>query len=116
MLRHRVAAAATVPVRVLYSSRTIEDVIYREELARLAADHEVDVRLTLTRGQPDGWRGYRRRIDRELLQEFAWPSDDRPLVYVCGPTALVEVVASNLVQLGHDSGLIKTERFGPTGP
>ena len=116
MLRHRAAAAGTVPVRVLYSSRTIEDVIYREELARLAAADEVDVRFTLTRGQPDGWRGYRRRIDRELLQEFAWPSEDRPLVYVCGPTALVEVVASNLVQLGHDPGLIKTERFGPTGP
>jgi ferredoxin-NADP reductase len=115
MLRHRAAVDSTVPVRVLYSSRTLDEVIYREELTRLAAD-DVDVRFTLTRGQPDGWRGYRRRIDRELLREFAWEPEARPLVYLCGPTALVEVAADNLVQLGHDPGLIKTERFGPTGP
>ncbi len=115
MLRHRAAVDSDVPVRVLYSARTIADVIYREELAQLAAVDEVDVQFTLTRAQPDGWRGYRRRIDRELLHEFVWAPEDRPLVYVCGPTALVEVAADGLVQLGHDPGLIKTERFGPTG-
>ena len=52
---------------------------------------------------------------QELLRDIAWPSEERPLVYVCGPTAFVEVAASVLVQLGHDAGRIKTERFGPTG-
>jgi ferredoxin-NADP reductase len=115
MLRHRAAAESSVPVRLLYSSRTMDDVIYREELAGLAAAGGVDVRFTLTRGQPDGWDGYRRRIDRELLREVVWEPESRPLVYVCGPTALVEVAADSLVQLGHDPGLVKTERFGPTG-
>jgi ferredoxin-NADP reductase len=40
---------------------------------------------------------------------------ERSLVYVCGPTAFVEVAASGLVELGHDAERIKTERFGPTG-
>jgi ferredoxin-NADP reductase len=111
MLRHRAAAGSSVPARLLYSARTLDDVIYRDELEGL---DDVDVRLTLTRGWPDGWTGYRRRIDRELLEEIAWPRDERPLVYVCGPTAFVEVAATMLVELGHDSGRIKTERFGPS--
>jgi ferredoxin-NADP reductase len=115
MLRHRTAVESTVPVRLLYSSKSLDGVIYRDELDRLAADDEVDVRFTLTREQPEGWQGYRRRIDQDLLREIAWPPDERPLVYVCGPTAFVEVAATALVQLGHEPGRIKTERFGPTG-
>jgi ferredoxin-NADP reductase len=113
MLRHRAAAGSSVPARLLYSARTLDDVIYRDELERLG-DDDVDVRFTLTRGWPDGWTGYRRRIDRELLEEVAWPPDERPLVYICGPTAFVEVAATTLVELGHDAGRIKTERFGPS--
>ena len=112
MLRHRAAADSTVPVRLLYSARTLNEVIYRDELVRISAFDEVDVRFTLTREWPEGWRGYRRRIDREMLAEVAWPADERPLVYVCGPTAFVEVAASTLVDLGHEPGRIKTERFG----
>jgi ferredoxin-NADP reductase len=115
MLRHRAAAESKVPVRLLYSSRTLADVIYHDELERLAADDEVDIRFTLTRDSPEGWLGYRRRIDREILEDVAWSPDDRPLAYVCGPTALVEAVASTLVELGHDASRIKTERFGPSG-
>ncbi len=115
MLRHRAAVQSTVPVRLLYSARTLDDVIYREELAHDAAGGGADIRFTLTRAQPEGWSGYRRRIDRELLADVAWPPEERPLVYVCGPTAFVEVAASTLVDLGHDAGRIKTERFGPTG-
>jgi ferredoxin-NADP reductase len=115
ILRHRSAIESTVPVRLLYSSRSLDEVVYRDELDRLAAGDGIDVRFTLTREQPEGWQGYRRRIDEELLREIAWPPDERPLVYVCGPTAFVEVAATALVQLGHEPGRIKTERFGPTG-
>ena len=115
MLRHRAAAESKVPVRLLYSSRTLADVIYHDELERLAADDEVDIRFTLTRDSPEGWLGYRHRIDREILEDVAWSPDDRPLTYVCGPTALVEAVASTLVELGHEASRIKTERFGPSG-
>jgi ferredoxin-NADP reductase len=115
MLRHHTAIDSTVPVRLLYSAKTVADVIYRDELERAGAADEVDIRFTLTRAWPEDWRGYRRRIDRAMLEEVAWPPRDQPLVYACGPTAFVEVAASTLVGLGHNAGRIKTERFGPTG-
>ncbi|MGH8915033.1 MAG: ferredoxin reductase [Acidimicrobiia bacterium] len=113
MLRHRAAVGSTVPARLLYSSRALDDVVYREELA--SPGEGVDVRLTLTRNQPEGWQGYGRRIDAELLSEVAWPTTANPEIYVCGPTAFVEVAADCLVDLGYDMESIRTERFGPTG-
>jgi ferredoxin-NADP reductase len=115
MLRHHRAIESAVPARLLYSARSREDVVYHDELLRLAAEGEVDVRFTLTRDQPEGWQGYGRRVDRQLLRDVAWPVGDAPLVYVCGPTGFVEGAASILVELGHDPGRIRTERFGPTG-
>jgi ferredoxin-NADP reductase len=115
MLRHHRAVESAVPARLLYSDRTLDDLIYRDELARFNDDDGVDVHLTLTRGQPEGWRGYARRIDSELLDEVSWPPSEHPLIYVCGPTAFVETAASALVGLGHEPKRIRTERFGPTG-
>ncbi len=115
MLRHHRARRSTVPVRLLYSARTLADVIYREELEALAVAGAVDLRLVLTREQADGRRGRSRRIDRRLLEEAAWPPTARPLVYVCGPTGFVEAVAQALVDLGHDPARVRTERFGATG-
>jgi ferredoxin-NADP reductase len=116
MVRHRAAIGSRVPARLLYSSREWEDVIYRDELERLAAANDgLEVIHTLTRDQPAGWSGYRRRIDQEMLREVAWAAADEPLTFVCGPTRLVEAVASDLVALGHAPVRIKTERFGPSG-
>jgi ferredoxin-NADP reductase len=116
MLRHRAARGSRVPTRLLYSSRTFEDVIYREELDRLAGQKDgPEVFHTLTRARPAGWTGYSRRIDREMLAEIAWAPERRPLCFVCGPTPLVEAVAGALVELGSPPDRVKTERFGPTG-
>jgi ferredoxin-NADP reductase len=124
MLRHRAIALATsgagarhgVPARLLYSSRRWDEVIYREELARLVEDDPtLEVAFTLTREPPQGWTGFRRRIDRMMLAEVAWPPAERPHAFVCGPTPLVEAVGAALVELGHDPARVKTERFGPTG-
>ncbi len=76
MLRHRAAVGSTVPTRLLYSSRSYADIIYRDELDRLdEADQMLEVVHTLTRAQPPGWTGYQRRIDTDMLREVAWPSD-----------------------------------------
>src|SRR6266545_4007022 len=116
MLRHRAAQHSAVPARLLYSSRAFEEIIYRQELAQLAAaDPTLMVTHTLTRQQPPDWTGYRRRIDRAMLAEVAWPPSEQPQAFVCGPTALVESVASALVDLGHEALRVKTERFGPSG-
>jgi ferredoxin-NADP reductase len=124
MLRHREAAPTKsgiearhrVPARILYSSRRWDEVIYRDELADLAKkDDTLEVVHTLTRGTPDGWKGFTRRIDRMMLAEVAWPATEKPQIFVCGPTPLVESAAASLVELGHQPALVKTERFGPTG-
>ncbi len=116
MLRHRAAVGSTVPTRLLYSSRSYADIIYRDELDRLdEADQMLEVVHTLTRAQPPGWTGYQRRIDTDMLREVAWPSDQYPLTFICGPTPFVETAAASLVTLGHETGRVKTERFGPTG-
>jgi ferredoxin-NADP reductase len=117
MLRHRAASGSSVRARLIYSSRAHEDIIYRDELARLvAAGDGLDVVHVLTRSQPAGWTGERRRIDVDMLTRLSFPPAERPLVYICGPTSLVETAARSLVTLGHDRKLIRTERFGPTGP
>ena len=115
MLRHRDAIGSAVPVRMLYSARSLPDVIYRDEIMRIAAQDGIDVSITLTRERPDGWHGYARRIDQDLLAEAGWPPGERPLVYICGPTAFVEAAAEELVAIGHEPGRIRTERFGGTG-
>ena len=112
MVRERAANGDDVPTQLLYSARTWEDVIYRDELERLTGDG-LDIVYTLTRAQPDGWTGYSRRVDRDLLAEVV--PEQLALAFVCGPTPFVEAVAQTLVELGHDPARVKTERFGPTG-
>ena len=114
MIRHRAAEGSTAPARLLYSSRTLADVIYREELERLNRDG-LTVVHTLTRSQPPGWTGYARRVDFEMLSEVGPGPQERPHIYVCGPTPFVEAAAEALVKLGHEPQTIKAERFGPTG-
>jgi ferredoxin-NADP reductase len=114
MLRHAIATQSTAVVRVLYSARSLDDVIYRDELMQIAARDHVDVRLALTRAWPDGWQGHRGRIDRALLRDIA-PPGEAPLVFICGPSGFVETAAGTLVELGHEATRIRTERFGPSG-
>jgi ferredoxin-NADP reductase len=113
MLRHRRRSGTDVAVRLLYSSRSVEDVIYRDELDEPADG--VEVFLTLTRSRPPGWTGFARRVDTALLRDVAWPVEREPLAFVCGPTSFVETVASGLVELGYSPARVKTERFGATG-
>jgi ferredoxin-NADP reductase len=116
MLRHRAAVGNGIPTRLLYSSRSPADAIYRAELDELAAaDDSLEIFHTFTRVQPVGWSGYRRRIDAEMLRDAGWPPASNPLAYICGPTSLVESAAAGLVATGHAPERIRTERFGPTG-
>jgi len=116
MLRHREKAKGNAPARLLFSSRTEMDIIYRTELDRLveAADG-LAVYHTLTREKPAGWKGFARRIDAAMMQEVAWQKEADPAVFICGPTSFVEAAAQLLVAMGYPPASIKTERFGATG-
>jgi ferredoxin-NADP reductase len=114
MLRHHAALHSATAMHLLYSARTLSDVIYREELAALVGPHRA-VTLTLTRESSPAWVGHRGRVDAELLGERGWHPSAQPHCYVCGPTPFVEAVADALVGLGHEAARVRTERFGPTG-
>jgi ferredoxin-NADP reductase len=111
MLRHRRSAHSHVEARLLVSARDPDDVLYANELATTGAA----LIFTYTRRAPDGWSGYTRRVDREMLAEVAYMPDQLARTYICGPTAFVETVADDLVALGHEAANIRTERFGATG-
>jgi ferredoxin-NADP reductase len=113
ILRQRLRTGSDVPARLLYSARTLPDVIYRDELGQ---HHDgVEVSYTLTRSQPPGWTGHTGRISADLLTGAAWPAAASPVAYVCGPTSFVETAAAALVGLGYPPERVKTERFGATG-
>ena len=119
ILRHRAAASAdgaAVRSALLYSVRELDDVIYRDELERMAEqDQNMDLSLTLTRKQPPDWTGNSRRVDAQMLREVIARLGTPALSYICGSTGFVESVAGLLVDEGLPPESIMTERFGPTG-
>jgi ferredoxin-NADP reductase len=116
MLRHRERRNGRAPALLLYSSRSLEDIIYRAELdAMPRRDSNLRIVNTSTRNPPEGWMGRRGRIDKALLAQEGFPPEQNPKIFVCGSTPFVEDVSRFLVELGHDPLTIKTERFGPSG-
>jgi ferredoxin-NADP reductase len=116
ILRSQTGASAMTPTRLLASARSWDELIYRDELEKLSGRlGSFEVVYTLTRSQPPGWSGYSRRIDKDLLGASTWPIEDIPLIFICGPTGFVETAAATMLDLGHQPGRIKTERFGPSG-
>jgi ferredoxin-NADP reductase len=115
MLRHRANQRSDVDARLLVSARSADDILYSEELAKLGEPGGAMIRRTLTRNAPDGWSGFRGRVDAEMLTAVGPGPAEHPRIFVCGPTAFVEHAADLLVALGHDPAAIHAERFGPTG-
>jgi ferredoxin-NADP reductase len=116
MVRTRIANGGTTPMRLVYSTRTPDTLLYGDELRRLAErEPRVNVELRYTRRAPEGWEGPVGRLDAAGLATLAWPPADRPACFVCGPTGFVEAVANLLVDQGYAPERIKTERFGPSG-
>jgi ferredoxin-NADP reductase len=115
IVRHWASGPRTVRPRLVYSARSLGDVIYRQELTEFADADGLDLRLALTREWPDDWQGQRGRVDRSLLETVAWPVSDDPIAYVCGPNGFVETVSHTLLAMGYPAEQIKTERFGPSG-
>ena len=116
MIRTRLALGSGAPMRLVYSTRGPDTLLYRDELGGLVGrDPALGLELVYTRSAPQGWRGPVGRLDGERLAELGLPPADRPVCFVCGPTGFVEAVADLLIDQGHDPRRIRTERFGPSG-
>jgi ferredoxin-NADP reductase len=105
MLRHRRRTMPELPMRLVYSVRSAEDVIYADELGD-------DALLTFTREPPEGWTGHTGRIDGPLIEDACF---DSGIAFTCGSTGFVETASQLLMEAGLPAGSIRTERFGPTG-
>jgi ferredoxin-NADP reductase len=131
MIRTHAQVKSQVPVRLIYSVRTPADVIYAAEIAERQRVSPLTATFLYTRsGPPEASapvqagpgqastgpvsRSYAGRLNARILAEAAFPPEENPAVYVCGPTGFVEAAADLLVAAGHDPGRVKTERFGPT--
>ncbi|WP_298240339.1 ferredoxin reductase [uncultured Bradyrhizobium sp.] len=116
MLRHRRALRVPIPASLIYSARSLDDIIYRDELDAMSySDADLRVIYALTREGPRDWNGHKGRVDEVLLAKNSFAREEDPLFFVCGPAGFVESISSMLVKLGFDPLAIKTERFGPSG-
>ena len=116
MIRWRAEAGSQADFRLLYSVRDPASVLYRDELRERADDASgLTVTCAFSRSAPPGSGRPAGRIDASLIAAAGWPPARQPAVFACGPTGFVEAAANLLVDLGHDPGRIKTERFGPSG-
>ena len=116
MIRERAAAGSRAPFRLIYSVRDPGALLYGDELARRERVGDgLEVRYAYTRTAPPGSGQPTGRISAALIASAGWPPESSPAMFVCGPTGFVEAAADLLVRAGHDSGAIKTERFGPSG-
>lgn len=113
MIRAHQAAGSAAKFRLLYSVRTPADVFFADELRTLQkTSPNLEIDWVYTRQVPDGWPRPAGRVSRGILVQYTIPASDEPTVFVCGPTGFVEAVADLLVEMGHPSDLVKTERFG----
>lgn len=115
MVRAKIASLSDADVRLLVSARTLQDLLYREELDRLASGELIRRHFTLTRQPaPPDWPGSARRLDADMLAALGPEPAEGPQIYICGPTGFVDAAADALVGLGHAPSAIRTERFGPS--
>jgi ferredoxin-NADP reductase len=105
MLRHRRRTMPELPMRLVYSVRTAEDVIYGDELGD-------DALLTFTREPPDDWVGHTGRVDAALIAEAGL---EPGIAFICGSNGFVETASELVLAAGFEPGQVRTERFGPTG-
>jgi ferredoxin-NADP reductase len=115
MLRHRANVAPDTMALLVYSARTSDELVYRDELlAEQARDKQFHLVLTTTREARHRPGDFERRLDRSLLRDIlnTWRQTPRH-VYVCGSNAFVEAVTTHLVEEIPASS-IRTERYGGT--
>jgi ferredoxin-NADP reductase len=134
MLKFALAHHPKLRHTFVYSNKTWDDVIFRDDLSRLAAQHPDRLRLlhTLTREEAPGVFGpsvRKGRLNQVLLRE-AIPAPDECLVYVCGPgiskfdlaaakaagtpppPRFLESVLADLKAIGAPDKRIKREFYG----
>jgi ferredoxin-NADP reductase len=104
MLRSLRLSHPGVPVRMLFSVRTPEELIFAAELGP-------ETTVVYTRQTPDGYARPAGRITAADIDAVAFDSGP---AYVCGSSGFVEEAARLLSRAGYDQSRIRLERYGPS--
>ena len=83
IIRERARHDGPPPMRLVYSVRSPEQVIYADELARRAEQESLGLDLVYTRQSPPGWTGAAGRLDRDAVGRLTPAPGERPACYVC---------------------------------
>jgi len=109
MWRYIAQRPLDMQVTLLYASKSIPYIIYRDELTALPRSR-FNVIHTLTRNDDPSWKGYSRRIDSEMLLEVIRKFEDK-YFYICGPPPMCNCVVLCLQDFGVERHRIKTEKY-----
>jgi ferredoxin-NADP reductase len=114
MIRHRAARRALVPMVLLLSVRSWEDMAFREDLLQLASrDDGFHFEIATTRSLPQRPGDYHRRVDAAMMAQVLQHLPATPAtVYVCGSDPFVEAAAQALIASAVSADVIRTERYG----
>ena len=116
MLRHRAAIGSRVPVVLVFSARLREELLFFDELSKLAASGDgFGLMVALTREA--GVHPFRSgRIDAAFIAGIV-TAMKMPVrqVMICGSHPFVETASEGTIAAGIDPAIIKTERYGAVG-
>ncbi|MBS3132115.1 hypothetical protein J4212_06790 [Candidatus Woesearchaeota archaeon] len=101
-------------VRLLYSAKLPESIIFRDEIEKISNENEKFTKVfTATRlpGGDESWSGRRGRIDRELLEQSIHDKNGS-IFFLCGSNEFVKGVISMLSEIGIQKEQIRTDIWG----
>lgn len=114
MVRDRARTAVQIPLMLVCSARTWDELAFRDELLRLEAERTGFRFIAVTTRGPRQRAGDReQRLDAAALKALvaAWLPPPRH-VYVCGSNRFVDGVTHGLADATLAEGMIRTERYG----
>jgi predicted ferric reductase len=112
MLRHMRDSADTRSVVLLYANRNQDQIVFREELDRMAEGDRP--RLTVAHilsGPGEGWTGETGHVDRERIEKYCGRILDGKVFYLCCPPQMARDLITALRGMGVPRKRIRQEIF-----
>jgi glycine betaine catabolism B len=98
MIRDTVQRQRLLTIKLLYGSRTPEDVIFRGELEKLAATHSNFTFSLVVSEPPEGYGGLKGFLDSNLIGRLVGDIKGKTF-YVCGPRAMHDFCRATLKEM-----------------
>jgi glycine betaine catabolism B len=111
MIRDTVQRQRSLRIKLLYGSRTPEDVIFRDELEKLAASHSNFTFSLVISEPPEGYEGLKGFLDSELIAQLVGDLKGKTF-YLCGPRAMYDLCRAALKEMEVPQRKTRYELYG----